>query len=342
MNNFTNGESEPVDNSTSTNGKESFVEYQAALLLWKIWPPCILLLGGFGNIATIFVMHRIKDHHSSQHAILMALAMSDMLLLYTGALRMWLLKLFFIDMRLLHTVACKLHMWVVYSTSAASAWLVTTVTIQRTMAVTWPHKMKVICTLRRTWIAIAAVVCAVFALYFQVVPGKEIRENSCKYVLWYEEFYRQIFTPMDLFVSSAIPSACQLVCDAVLSWTLYKSFSSSSSSITSRTVSRNSTEDVNGKRKKTASRTTVMILTLSCAFLVLTMPINVCIIWYNYTHAQVSQSPRLAAIKELLYAVTFMMWYANSAVNFLLYCFTGTKFRRQFVNWIRCSSQDRS
>nr|KAG5696512.1 hypothetical protein BaRGS_021048 [Batillaria attramentaria] len=39
---------------------------------------------------------------------------------------------------------------------------------------------------------------------------------------------------------------------------------------------------------------------------------------------------------KLAWAVTNMLWYTNSAVNFLLYCVSGTRFRNAFVTWITC------
>ncbi|KAL8582223.1 hypothetical protein ACOMHN_036980 [Nucella lapillus] len=312
-----------------------YPETQIALMLWKVWPPCILLLGGFGNIATIFVMRLIKDHNSSQHAILIALAVSDLTLLYTGTLRHWLYYLFNVDLRSLHTVTCKLHIWLVYTSGTASAWLLTFVTVQRTLAVKWPLKMRTVFSLKRTWGITIAVVVAAAGVNFHWVVGMKVVNNRCT-ATW-SASYRALtvlWRWVDMCLSSLLPAGCLLVCDVILSSTLYKATLVPSASVSS--VSNVTTAQYTHSRRKTASRTTVMILTLSCTFLLLTLPVCVHLVWEYYADVFVNKASRLYAQGTLVFAVTFLLWYTNSAVNFLLYCFTGTKFKKAFLSWIRC------
>ncbi|XP_076446392.1 G-protein coupled receptor daf-37-like [Babylonia areolata] len=302
-------------------------------------------MGGFGNIATIFVMRRIKDHNSSQHALLMALAVSDFCLLYTGVLRMWIVFVFEVDVLVSHAVVCKAQKWLVYSVNTLSAWLVTSVTVQRTMAVLWPHRMRAVCTVRRTWLVIAALVFTVFALYSHLVVGVDVVEawkNECNiHPDMFEHFYRHVFTWLDMCSSSFLPFLCLLTCNVILSLTLFRSSSfSSSSSMAVQTISSPNAEHSKDLRKKTASRTTVLVLVLSCTFLALTMPVCAFLTWYHHSYDVLNQSPRIYARAELALAVTFQLWYTNSAINFLLYCLTGTKFRREFLSWIRCGAHN--
>ncbi|KAL8589124.1 hypothetical protein ACOMHN_017287 [Nucella lapillus] len=281
----------------NTTHISEFTEYQVALILWKVYTPCVLLLGSFGNVATFFVMRRIKDHNSSQHAILMALAVSDFSLLYSDALRVWVYYLFHVDVRQVHPALCKIQLWVIYSVNTTSAWMVTSVTVQRTMAVLWPHRMRVLCTVRRTWIVVATLVTAAFLLNAHLALGFDFLEDGV--------------------LRSARAISSKMSAGVV--------------------ISSAGTMHNTDSRRKTTSRTTVLVLALSCAFLLFTMPVCTCLVWYGYVHPFLVTNPQLEAKKELAYAVTFQLWYTNSAVNFLLYCFTGTKFRREFMNWIRCS-----
>ncbi|KAL8620421.1 hypothetical protein ACOMHN_055502 [Nucella lapillus] len=314
------------------------LETQIAILLWKVWSPCLLALGSFGNIATIFVMRRIKDKNSSQHIILMSLAASDFSLLYTSVLRQWLYFLFRLDMYDLHTVVCKLSWWLIYVASTTSSWLLTCLTIQRTMAVTWPHKMRLFCSMRRTRIVIACIVCFAFVLHSHFVFGMEISGNKCTFrSVEYEDFIERIWAWEELAVFTLVPSLCLIICNVMLSMALFKSTSTISATV--YTVSSTNTAQISTTRRKTASRTTVMILALSCTFLVLTLPVCVYLIWDYYKISHTTQNTRLWAREGLAFAVTMLLWYTNSAVNFLLYVFTGTRFRREFLNWICCAVQ---
>ncbi|KAL8560859.1 hypothetical protein ACOMHN_063249 [Nucella lapillus] len=322
-------------NSTRSPDIASFTEYQSAIFLWKLCSPFLLLLGGFGNIATILVMRRVADDSSSsQHVFLTALAVSDFTLLYTGLLREWVRYVFHVDVRLWHLVVCKLQTWFLYSTNTSSAWLVTSVTAQRTMAVLWPHRMRMVCTVRKTWIAVAVVVLSAFLFHLHLVVGMEMFEGKrCNYRPGlYGYFFMKIFTWLDMCVSSLLPLVCLIVCDVILSVTLFQA------GYSLRAGSQpNSIDDA---RRKTASKTTVMILALSFTFLMLTMPASVFIIWVNQVFQDLMQTEKGPALLELMIAVTYLLWYSNSAVNFLLYCMTGTRFRKAFLGWFGgCAAQ---
>ena len=53
-------------------------EWQLRNYPYKICLPFVLLMGGFGNVAAIVVLHRTKDHNSAQHVFLIALAVVDL------------------------------------------------------------------------------------------------------------------------------------------------------------------------------------------------------------------------------------------------------------------------
>ncbi|KAL8618457.1 hypothetical protein ACOMHN_049874 [Nucella lapillus] len=181
MNNLSSANSGLQDNTTSWTNVSPLAEHpdsQTAAAIWKIYPPFVLLVGGFGNIATIFVMRRIKDHYSSQYAILMSLAVSDLIFLYSDATNWWLMHAFHVDLRLLNSATCKLLFWMQYVSGHTSSWLVTCVTVQRTMAVLWPHRMRVMCTVRRTWIVIAILVFTASALDSHMLVGMDISEEN--------------------------------------------------------------------------------------------------------------------------------------------------------------------
>ncbi|KAL8570569.1 hypothetical protein ACOMHN_008926 [Nucella lapillus] len=324
-------------NSTYVPDATSLSEYKAAVILMNGYLPCILLFGGFGNIATIFVMRRIKDHNSSQYTILTVLAISDFVVLYCGGLRDWIRHMYDIDVRNLHDLVCKIHKWILYGGCATSAWLLTCVTVQRTMAVLWPHRMKTVWTVRRTRIIIAALVSTAFGGHLHLLVGLEVtRYNRCDARPGvYEYFYRNILMLLDMFLSSLLPCVCQFICDLILSFTLFRNASS-----TSIAVHAISDVQKNDDRRKTASRTTVMVLTISCTFVVLTVPMYAFYtVWYKDADIFLTQTPQFLARMKLVSTITHLLGSTNYGVNFYLYCLTGTKYRREFLSWVLCRSQ---
>ena len=77
---------------SSAEAEEFLAPYQVAVTLWKVCPPVILLLGTFGNCMTLVILRTMPRRGSSGSMSLffVALAVSDLVLLYTGLLRQWL------------------------------------------------------------------------------------------------------------------------------------------------------------------------------------------------------------------------------------------------------------
>ncbi|XP_076467644.1 uncharacterized protein LOC143298649 [Babylonia areolata] len=328
----------PQTTASSNNGTDTtttFPEQQAAMILWKFYTPGLLLLGGFGNLTTILVMRRFKDSNSSsQRVILMALAVSDLLLLYVGALRDWLFYVFNVKV---NPMLCKVAIWLLYVMGTVSAWLLVCVTVQRMVAVKWPHKVRIVCSLRRTWMIITAVVFSACIIHFPVLMDTGVAYSSyCDHQSELRDSDSVERDWVDISISCIIPSVCLVVCDVILSRTLFKS-SASSAAVSSTVYAISNTPGHSDSRRKRASKTTVMVLALSCTFILLTLPVCVYMVWVRNTGNQLTNDPRLLAISELALTVTTLLWYTNSAINFLLYCFTGSKFRKEFLTMMCCS-----
>ena len=82
----------------------------------------------------------------------------------------------------------------------------------------------------------------------------------------------------------------------------------------------------NQEDKKTSS-TTVMLVVVGVVYLLFISPSAIFIVWYSHD-AQPYRTVHAEAKSWLTYAVTLQLSYINSAINFLLYCCTGTKFRQ--------------
>ncbi|XP_076467645.1 putative G-protein coupled receptor 139 [Babylonia areolata] len=325
--------------NNATDTTTIFPEQQAAMILWKFYTPGLLLLGGFGNLTTILVMRRFKDRNSSsQRLMLMALAVSDFLVLYVGAVRDWLLYGFNVEAT---PLVCMIQTWLTYAMGTISAWLLICVTVERMVAVKWPHKVRMVCSQRRTWMIIAVVVFSACAIHLPMVLGAgNDSGNYCDHQSLRNSSLAVVAGWVDVVISSIFPSLCLVVCDIILSLSLFKA-SASAAAASSTVYAISNTPGHKDSRRKRASKTTVMVLALSCMFVLLSLPVCVDMLWVSYCGDQLTDDPRMSAISELALAVTVLLWYTNSAVNFLLYCFTGTKFRNEFLSMMCCGVWNR-
>ncbi|KAK7466699.1 hypothetical protein BaRGS_00037186 [Batillaria attramentaria] len=92
-----------------------------------------------------------------------------------------------------------------------------------------------------------------------------------------------------------------------------------------------STRGMDGTRLGSSAQLTRMLLTVSIAFLILTLPIGVFVVVSRYWNPP---SGYEKALFNLFRDVTESLMYTNHAINFLLYCLSGGRFRAKAASII--------
>ncbi|XP_025104594.1 uncharacterized protein LOC112570392 [Pomacea canaliculata] len=140
-----------------------------------------------------------------------------------------------------------------------------------------------------------------------------IDDEGLKYFDWY------IFPYIDLAVTSLIPFSILIVGNSVLVWKVIQSVH------VARVMTAGGCDQVNSRQKK-ASSLTLTLITVSMAFLLLTLPICTFLIINPDVYLQ--SSPKVL----FTWAFCNLSWYVNSAINFYLYCLSGSRFRTEAKN----------
>jgi hypothetical protein len=135
--------------NVTQNFSESFDENETGSILIKTVPPAMIVLETVGNIISIIVLTRpsIRNLPISSH--LTVLAVSDLLILYTGLLPDLISDFFQMDIYL-NEIGCKLQVWLFYSSLEFSSWMLVILTIERVISVWYPYKAHVVYTDRKT------------------------------------------------------------------------------------------------------------------------------------------------------------------------------------------------
>lgn len=327
-----------MENTTEAH-YTTHAEYKAGVMIWKVVPPFLILFGTIGNTLSVLVLTRKGIRNSTTALYLTFLAVSDLLVLYTGLLRQWLNYLVSYDIRHHSEAACKIHLWLVYTTLDFSAWILMAVTLERVLATWRPMRAKTICSRVTATVIIIAMLILLLALNSHFVygminkddvdeAGRVIGVRRCQAVnSRYVDFFISIWPWIDLGSFCVIPCTVIVVGDFSILCTVIKSHRRTSSRTSLPRISRSSSTQSEGHKY---SSLTVMLLVLNSAFLITTLPISIYNIGYPHWLPDASQNT-IASI-EFWWAVVNMLMYTNNAINFLLYCLSGTRFRREVAN----------
>jgi hypothetical protein len=310
----------------SVGNLNDYWEHRLSIQLYQYFLPIIIFIGIMLNFLTILVLVRRKFGTSSTRILLISLALFD-----TGALcaysRRWILLAFMIDVRTLTNASCPLHVYVTYVTSYCSSWTIALLTLERVVSVVHPLKARVICTTQWTVVTISItysfifILCAHILRYFKIsslvgvcIAGKLYSDYSYD---TYRTFWISIWHWIDLLVYACIPIIIIITCNALIVYKVKRS---------QRLQSRGSRSAVEGQPSQLTS-ITYMLVTVSVAFVLLTLPSSVYMI-YKATLGMYKTFHQFA-IHDLIFATTFLISTCNNAINFLLYCVSGTQFRRE-------------
>ena len=151
-----------MNNLTETY--QYYSEYKVGLSIWKTVPPFLIAFGTVGNCLSLIVLTRRSIRKSTTALFLTCLTISDLLVLFTGLLRHWLINLLEFDIRRVSEVVCKLHMWLVYSSLDFSAWMFILLTLERIHAVWSPMQFSSRTNWNRRNAAIVIILMSAFSL----------------------------------------------------------------------------------------------------------------------------------------------------------------------------------
>ncbi|XP_046582520.1 FMRFamide receptor-like [Haliotis rubra] len=320
-------------NSTNTtpNSTTNIILPQeaSAKLMWQILSPILLIFGTAGNILSMIVLTRQAMRKSSMSIYLTCLAVADLLALYSGLLRQWIIYTFNTDIRELHPLICKVVTWMLYFSLDLSAWILVSVTVERAVSVWLPHKVKVICTKKVLAVNILVLVIILMSVngHFLFGRGLIVYEGvvyqCANQSRDYARFLDYIFPWVDLCFFCLAPLAFHLVGNALIITRLLAGM---------RTITRlnmATTEQATERRRQVSSMTT-MLLSLNLVYLVCTLPISIYLIYTTYWEKDTS--PEAKAQRQLMFACANLLMYLNNSMNFVTYTISGKRFRSELIS----------
>lgn len=314
-----------------------FSEYVAHKQILLYVPPVLLIIGTFGNLFSFCILIR-NAKNASTYSYLSVLAITDLLVLYSGLFRVWIGQ-FMIQLETINNFMCKTVIFLGYVSSDTSVWLIVAMTIERAIVVTFPLKAHTICNTRHARWGIISIVGLFIFINCHFLWSVELVHftfnstviSKCHPTDGYIRLNEDIWPWVDAVIYSFLPSFIILVLNSLIILNVISARNARKRlRQQSKLFLRNGQNSNHRSHGEMSRKITLMLLTVSFTFLVTTLPMNIVIIYKSVFLASGSTSMNTLMKVKLMNTIAEMLMYTNHSINFFLYCATGKKFRNQF------------
>ena len=315
--------------------------------------PVIIVVGTFGNLVSTFVMFQRHNRHTSFSIYLGNLAISDNCVLY-GAAYYWVVSE--IEGRPFTDVECKIIVWILTTFQENGVLLILSVTLDRLVAVRFPLRAAAWCRARRAKIVSVSVFAIVSAYNIpHLVLNQSDEQLVCK-LCNFNNILCILHSWMTIFLAFAVPFVLLLSMNTVIIRAVRNAMKYQTSHSVDKDKDTTTTEsiEVNELSVQSATQSTqaerpsernktqlsskdrnliAMLILVSFMFLFLNAPRFVRNILF-FT-VRLEPTPEGTALNLLVFHITNKLYLFNNACNFFLYCFSGSKFRRDCAKLFR-------
>ena len=287
------------------------------MALWRYIPPFLLTIGIVGNMLSMITLTRKNLRKTATSMFLIALSVTDTMVLMTGMLNSWLTSVYRMDMRRFSDIGCRVHWSVTYFSVHMAPWTLVTISLERLVAVYFPTRHRVLFTRARAVIAVA-VLCLTFLMFDSLhYVIHTLHKDGCYVKLKFYDFWYGKFLKMDLFFTSLGPFAIM-------------------TTMTIAIIIRLILNRKTGKQK--VGSLTLLMLVVNLSFLITTSPAAIYFAIAGNLRSKVKTLEDIADLNQA-FTITNLLFYVNNSINFLLYVMSSRRFRNEFTSLFKRHSQ---
>ncbi|CAG2212155.1 probable G-protein coupled receptor B0563.6 [Mytilus edulis] len=325
------------DNGTTASSKKvlslldqlnQYDEFKAAVVINNYYLYVLCALGIPGSACALITICRMKPLTSSSVYMAMLSLVDAMNLVF----KLLYLLLTLYDVRLFDN-GCRTMFFIGTFLMHYSNWLLVSMTIERFIAIWFPLQVTKLCTKRRAFINMIVLAIILMALNFQFywttveLPHK-VYVWQCSFMDEYVHFITKVWYWIDGAAYSIVPFILLLIFNTMIILGI-KMASSKQRMLTNKIDKTQNTDKI-----KHQQQITIMLVSISVVFIILTMPNCAFFIMQDYW--DYTKDVHTYAQYFLVYNIVFFLSDLNHAINFYMYFLSGRKFRTMFINMICC------
>ena len=321
----------------------SYLGYIIGNGLEKYAQPSIVCIGLVGNTISLLIMLQEHNRQLSCCIYMGALAITDNLFLLV-MFHQWVSS-DIITARYFTRMECKALCAIFIMLSFSSIFIVLSMTFDRFLAVCYPLHAASWCTARRAKITIVVIIITMFFYSIPVGLYSDMIDSKRCAILIVKNPISIVYSWLGIVLGSAVPYTVIIT----LNVSIIKAIRGRNSLFHNdkHRVKHNedlSRVDMKDQNKVMVTTTkdmqlTIMLLSVTFTLIILTLPQNVRYIVFIIVDPW--QSVKMYSTYVFLYNFTNKLYSMNSAINFFLYCISGTKFQKD-VRTLFCGRKHQS
>ena len=324
-----------ANSNNNASGPEPVGAMISVLYPEYFFVPVLFVFGVVGNVITIRVMASPAYRNMPVSKLLMALSLSDILVNVLVLFNQPFSRgQFGLDVLASSSAGCVVFFWAYRFSRLTSSWMVVMISCERFVAV-WLHiKAKAINNTTNAYIAIGLVY-GIFAVYAGYLGwcADRIVNGTCFMNIFNPETVHlaRAFLATSLITYNVLPSAMLVVINALIVYKLVK-MNKARNRIT--VGSSSSGQQLPGATSSRNRKTTVMLLSVTLAFVILVSPNAVTHLVSFVKRENVFSATDRATV--LLREISQLCEQLDHSINFLLYVLSSKTFREDVLVLLKC------
>ena len=303
---------------------KTYMTFRIANFINTYCYPILVPIGLVGNTLSFTVMIRSRNRKMSTCIYMAAISINDNLMMLMCFHDYFVAGL---QMHKWYPIECKFAAFVALFALQNWTYLILFMTIDKYIAIKWPHKAATYSTpgrAKRIALGLYGLVC-IYNMphcFLSSVIG-----NKC-FNFGVRNFISKVYSWFSFCVNVIIPFTFLIHMNYVIVKTVRNSHKMHvSSGIVTRQAAMKSTEN----------QLTIMMLLVTTLFLILLCPTYIRFIFLLFARVD---TPLQYANSMLFYEITSKLYNTNSGINFLLYCISGKKFRNDLKEILYCTKTE--
>ena len=312
---------------------ETYMSFKIATYITKYWFPILVPIGLIGNTLSFLVMIKPNNRKMSTCIYMAAISINDNLMMFL-ALHNWLVTV--VKIHEWHPMECRFAAFLVLHALQNTTFQVLAMTIDKFVAIKWPHKAAIYSTPRQAKMTVVAIyICVVIYNIPHIFISKLTGDVCLGYAIG--GIITKVYSWFTFILNAIIPFVLLIYMNYVIVQKVRRSRKMFAGNEIIEVGQGQGPMDVASRRqnkmKNIESQLTTMLLLVTTLFLILMIPTYIRFLYTTFVNRD---TPVKYANLMFFYHLSHKLYHTNNGINFFLYCISGQKFRNDLKELFFC------